>query len=155
MIVIDTFSSAAAFNHSRIVQLLLENGADPEAKDMLAMTPFLIAVTMGRNQSAKVLLDHGVEITATDSSLNSSLHLAISYRRAEMVKMLLERGKDKLLPLKDKNLSSVLHLAAGLEDSKVFSFRPHISSYVVTKYVDTKTKIQCQIKFVACNYLCL
>jgi len=126
MIVIDTFSSAAALNHSRIVQLLLENGADPEAKDMLAMTPFLMAVTLGRSQSAKVLLDHGVEITATDSSLNSSLHLAISYRRAEMVKMLLERGKDELLSLKDKNLSTVLHLAAGLEDSTVFSFRRHI-----------------------------
>lgn len=125
MIMIDTFSRAAAFNHGRIVRLLLENGADPEAKDMLAMTPFLMAVTLGASQSAKVLLDHGVDITATDSSLNSCLHLAISYRRVEMVKMLLEKGKEKLLPLKDKNLRSVLHLAAGLEDSKV-SFRPHI-----------------------------
>ena len=119
---IDTFSRAAAFNHGQIVELLLENGADPEAKDMLAMTPFLIAATLGASQSAKVLLDHGVDITATDSSLNSCLHLAISYRRIEMVKMLLERGRNKLLPLKDKNLSTVLHLAAGLEDSKVSFF---------------------------------
>ena len=118
----DTFSSAAAFNHGRIVELLLENGADPEAKDILAMTPFLMAATLGASQSARVLLDHGVDITATDSSLNSCLHLAISYRRVEMVKLLLERGKDKLLPLKDKNLSTVLHLAAGLEDSKVSFF---------------------------------
>ena len=119
---IDTFSRAAAFNHGQIVELLLENGADPEAKDMLAMTPFLIAATLGASQSAKVLLDQGVDITATDSSLNSCLHLAISYRRIEMVKMLLERGRNKLLPLKDKNLSTVLHLAAGLEDSKVSFF---------------------------------
>ena len=119
---IDIFSSAAAFNHGRIAELLLENGADPEAKDMLAMTPLLMAVTMGGNQSAKVLLDHGADITATDSSLNSCLHLAISFCRVEMVKMLLERGKDKLLPLKDKNLSTVLHLAAGLQDSKVYFF---------------------------------
>ena len=118
----DTFSSAAAFNHGRIVELLLENGADPEAKDMLAMTPFLMAATLGASQSAKVLLDHGVDITATDSSLNSCIHLAISYRRVEMVKLLLERGKDKLLTLKDKNLSTVLHLAAGQEDSKVSFF---------------------------------
>lgn len=122
MTMIDTFSRAAAFNHGQIVELLLENGADPEAKDMLAMTPFLIAATLGASQSAKVLLDHGVDITATDSSLNSCLHLAISYRRIEMVKMLLERGRNKLLPLKDKNLSTVLHLAAGLEDSKVSFF---------------------------------
>ena len=122
MIMIDAFSRAAAFNRGRIVELLLENGADPEARDMLAMTPFLMAVTLGASQSAKVLLDHGVDITATDSSLNSCLHLAVSYRRVEMVKMLLERGRDKLLPLKDKNLSTVLHLAAGLEDSKVSFF---------------------------------
>lgn len=115
----DTVLSAAAFNHGRIVELLLENGADPEAKDVLAMTPFLIAVTLDGRQSAKVLLDHGAEIAATDSSLNSCLHLAISHCKTEMVKMLLERGNDKLLPLKDKNLSTALHLAAGLEESKV------------------------------------
>ncbi|KAJ7385769.1 hypothetical protein OS493_013803 [Desmophyllum pertusum] len=43
--------TAAAFNNDRIVKLLLENGADPEAKDNLAMTPFLNAVTNGANQS--------------------------------------------------------------------------------------------------------
>ena len=114
------FLSAAAFNHSRIVELLLENGADPEAKDMLAMTPFLMAVTQGGSQSTKVLLDHGADITATDSSLNSCLHLAIMYMRAEIVKMLLERDTDKvLLQSKDHDLRSVFHLAAGLENSEV------------------------------------
>jgi len=98
----------------------LENGADPEAKDMLAMTPFLMAVTLGGSQSAKILLDHGADITATDSSLNSCLHLAIKYKRAEMVKMLLERDTDQMLILsKDKDLRSVFHLAAGLENSEV------------------------------------
>ena len=99
----------------------MENGADPEAKDLLSMTPFLIAVTLGASQSVKVLLDHGAEITATDSSLNSCLHLAINNSRAEIVKMLLERDKDKVSQLKDKDLKTVFHLAAGLEDSKVFS----------------------------------
>ena len=113
-------SSAAAFNHGRIVELLLENGADLEAKDTLWMTPFLIAVTHGANQSVKVLLDHGAEITATDASLNSCLHLAIMYRKPEIVRILTERDTDKVLLLKDKDLQTVFHLAAGLEDSKVF-----------------------------------
>ena len=87
---------------------------------MLAMTPFLMAVTMGGNQSAKVLLDHGADITATDSSLNSCLHLAIMYERAEVVKMLLERDTDLvLIQSKDKDQRSVFHLAAGLENSQV------------------------------------
>ena len=118
---IPTFHSAAAYNHGRIVELLLENGADPEAKEMLSMTPFLIAVTLGASQSVKVLLDHGAAMTATDSSLNSCLHLAVNYRRAEIVKMLLERDKYKVSELKDKDLKTVFHLAARLEDSKVFS----------------------------------
>ena len=115
-----TFPSAAAFNRSRIVQLLLENGADMEAKDMLAMTPFLMAVTMGGSESAKVLLDHGAAITAIDSSLNSCLHLAVMYERVEIVKVLLERDTDKvLIQSKDKDLRSVFHVAAGLENSEV------------------------------------
>ncbi|KAL9969339.1 hypothetical protein ACROYT_G021543 [Oculina patagonica] len=111
--------SAAAFNRDQIVELLLENGADPEAKDMLGMTPFLLAVTLGASQSVKVLLDHGAKITATDSLLNSCLHLAIHYGKAEMVKMLLKRDEDKVSQFKDKDLKTVFHLAAGLEDSKI------------------------------------
>ena len=89
---------------------------------MLSMTPFLAAVTLGATESANILLDYGADITARDSSLNSCLHLAINYRRPEMVKMLLQRGKDKLSQLKDKDLKTVFHLAAGLEDSKVIIF---------------------------------
>ena len=108
----------------------MENGADLEAKDMLAMTPFLIAVTLEASQSAKVLLDHGADITATDSSLNSCLHLAVNYRKAEMVKMILERDKDKVLLLKEKHLKTAIHLAAGLEDAKVSIFRPHLCQFL-------------------------
>ena len=91
-----------------------------EAKDMLAMTPFLMAVTMGGSESAKVLLDHGADITAIDSSLNSCLHLAVMYERAEIVKVLLERDTDKsLIQSKDKDLRSVFHSAAGLKNSEV------------------------------------
>ena len=98
---------------------------------MLSMTPFLIAVTLGASQSVKVLLDHGAEMTATDSSLNSCLHLAVNYRKAEMVKMLLERDKNEVFPLKDQHLKTALHLAAGLEDSKVSVFQYLYSGHFV------------------------
>lgn len=84
------------------------------------MTPLLLAVTNGSVEAAKLLLERGVEITATDSSLNSVLHWAIKYRNPEMVKVLLEMDKDCVLrETKDKDLKTVLHLAAGLESSKV------------------------------------
>ena len=127
MLTIVTFvqfiSSAAAYNHGRIVEVLLESGADPEAKDMMQMTPLLIAVTGGAVEAAKRLLDYGVDIKATDSSLNSCLHQAINYRRPEMVTLLLEKDKDRdLIEMKDKDMKTVIHLAAGLETSKVFLF---------------------------------
>ena len=113
--------SAAAFNHGRIVEILLDSGADLEAKDVLEMTPLLMAVTHGMVEAAKLLLERGADIRATDSSLNSALHLAILYRRPEMVKLLLEMDGDcVLLQMKDKDVKTVLHLAAGLETSEVF-----------------------------------
>ena len=125
LIIIQLTSSAAAFNHSRIVEILLESGADLEAKDMLEMTPLLMAVTHGAVQAAKLLVDHGADTTATDSSLNSALHLAIMYRKPEMVKALLEMDNDRVLvQMKDKDLKTVLHLACGLETSQVFNNYP-------------------------------
>ena len=99
---------------------------------MLSMTPFLFAVTLGASESVKVLLDNGADITATDSLLNSCLHLAVDYRKEEMVKMLLERDKDKVLPLKDNQLRTAVHLAAGLEDSKVSL---HVFQYFQPAYL--------------------
>ena len=121
LILVQLIFSAAAFNHSRIVDILLESGADLEAKDMLEMTPLLMAVTHGSVQAVKLLVDQGADLTATDSSLNSALHLAIMYRKPEMVKALLEMDSDKVLvQMKDKDLKTVLHLACGLETCEVF-----------------------------------
>ena len=84
------------------------------------MTPLLMAVTHGTVEAAKLLLERGADITATDSSLNSALHLAILYRRPEMVKLLLAMDNDcVLLRMKDKDVKTVLHLAAGLETCEV------------------------------------
>ena len=135
LIIIQLTSSAAAFNHSRIVEILLESGADLEAKDMLEMTPLLMAVTHGAVQAAKLLVDHGADTTATDSSLNSALHLAIMYRKPEMVKALLEMDNDRVLvQMKDKDLKTVLHLACGLETSQVFNNYPPKGELKIDEY---------------------
>ena len=127
------FASAATFNHSRIVEILLESGADPEAKDELEMTPLLMAVTRGAVETAKLLLDRGVDITANDSSLNSALHLAIVYGRPEMVKLLLEMDKDGVLVrMRDKDMKTITHLAAGLDTSKVLL--PFVRKYSVIEF---------------------
>ena len=99
----------------------MENGADLEAKDQLSMTPFLLAVSHGACHTVKALLDRGADISTVDSSLNSCLHLAVIFNRAEIVQQLLKRDGDKLIKCKDKDLKTVFHLAAVLEDPKVLT----------------------------------
>ena len=114
--------SAATFNNCRIVELLLDSGADPEAFDINGMTPYLLSVTHGSLDAVRLLLERGVNITATDAVMDSALHLAIQYRKPEMVKMLLEMDKDHvLIKMKDNYLRNAGHLAAGLETSEVYN----------------------------------
>ena len=113
--------SAATFNNCRIVELLLDSGADLEAIDINGMTPYLVSVTHGSLDAVRLLLERGVNITAADAAMNSALHLAIQYRKPEMVKMLLQMDKDHvLIEMKDNYLRNAFHLAAGLETSEVY-----------------------------------
>ena len=108
---------------------MIERGADLEAKDILEMTPFLMAVTRGAVESAKMLVDHGADIFATDFSLNSAVHLAITCKKPEMLKSLIEVDKDRVLvQMKDKDKRNVLHLACGQDNSEVFIISLTLSS---------------------------
>lgn len=102
-----------------IAQILLENGACKETKDMMDLTPFLVAVIHGGKETAEMLLDQGANIMATDSVGNSGLHLAVQYSQVEMVRMLLARGKGKFMELRNNELQTVMHLAATHENTQV------------------------------------
>ena len=114
---------------------MIECGADLEAKDILEMTPFLMAVTRGAVESAKMLVDHGADIFATDFSLNSAVHLAITYKKPEMLKLLIEVDKDRVLvQMKDKDKRNVLHLACGQDNSEVF-FCYYFVNFVINLFL--------------------
>lgn len=102
-----------------IAQILIENGADREAKDIMDLTPFLIAVAFGAKETAEMLLDQGANTMATDSTCNSCLHLAVKHGQVEMVRMLLDRGKGQLMALRNNELKTVMHLAATKENTEV------------------------------------
>lgn len=110
---------AASFDRVKIAQILLDNGADKEAKDMMDLTPFLISVIHGAKETAEMLLDQGANIMAVDSVCNSCLHLAVKYKLADMVKMLLARGKEQVMELRNNELKTVMHIAASHEKKEV------------------------------------
>ena len=111
--------SAAQFNQKKVAEVLLENGAEIEAKNMMDMTPFLYAVVHGSKETAEMLLDRGADLMARDSRRNSALHLAVIQKRSEIFQMLLERSKGKLLELRNYDLESVIHVASCYEETEV------------------------------------
>ena len=97
----------------------MEKGADIEVKNMMDLTPFLIAVVNGAKEMATMLLEHGANLMAVDFEHSSCLHLAVTHRQVEMVQLLLQKGKEKLMELRRYDHKTVIHLAAACEDTEV------------------------------------
>ena len=81
-----------------VVRLLLDNGANANAKDNLFKTP-MHRVAGGNYQSqedgthiARLLLEHGAEINPHDVNRETPLHSASAFGRLEIARMLLEHA---------------------------------------------------------------
>ena len=85
---------AAFFGIKAIVQLLLEKGAEIEAKDNYGRTPLSWAAENGHEATVKLLLEKGAEIEAKDNYGRMPLSWATENGREATVKLLLEKGAD-------------------------------------------------------------
>ncbi len=91
--------------------LLLDLGANIEARDWLGLTALLYASSSGKLDAVQFLLSRGANINAADSYGHSVLHLAAKEESVETLKTLVSRGA-KLKSL-DKEGHNLLHLAAA------------------------------------------
>ncbi len=57
---------AAAMGHLEVARLLLERGADVNAKNKHGFTPLHFAAGIGHTDVAKLLLEHGADVNAKD-----------------------------------------------------------------------------------------
>lgn len=83
---------AVFLQNEAIVELLLEKGANIEAKDGQTLTPLLSAVHYGGEQMVKLLLEKGADIEAKDNNGQTPLSSAVHYRGEQIVKLLLRKG---------------------------------------------------------------
>jgi ankyrin repeat protein len=88
--------AAVAVGHEEMVRLLLEKGADVNAKgeDPAGQTPLHIAAQNGNERVVRILLDRGANIAAKYANGETALHRAAATGKENMVLLLLDRGVD-------------------------------------------------------------
>ena len=104
---------AAGNGKTNIVKLLLDKGANIEAKNIYGSTALIIAAYNGHADVVTLLLAKGANIEAKDNDGNTALaNVALSFGREDvnMVKLLLEKGAN--IDAKNKNGETALMLAA-------------------------------------------
>jgi len=102
-------SIAASKNFQSIAWLLLDWGADVNAKDRLEVTALHHAAGKGHEAIVHLLLERGANINAKDHSGMTALHHAAYHGHEAIVHLLLERGAD----INTKNL----HRHTSLRDA--------------------------------------
>lgn len=80
--------------HLRVVELLLDAGASPKAKDRRQVTPLMRAVAVGSGSLTELLLARGAAVNATDSQGWSAAHYAYAEGRKDVLDVLVAHGAD-------------------------------------------------------------
>jgi ankyrin repeat protein len=91
---------ALTFGRPDRIELLLENGADPNfefrppCRINAGGRPVHLAVIFSKPEVLKVLIKHGVDVNAKDGAGLTALHYVVLGRGPELARLLLEAGAD-------------------------------------------------------------
>ncbi|XP_019848978.1 PREDICTED: E3 ubiquitin-protein ligase MIB2-like [Amphimedon queenslandica] len=94
-------------------QLLIDNGADVNARSKRGMTALNLSAIKGHTSILKVLIrDQNIDLSAADSEGNTPLHCAVLAQKLEAIVLLLDAGGDPSLV--NFRLFTPLHEAARI-----------------------------------------
>jgi ankyrin repeat protein len=79
-------------------KLLLDHGANVNARAASGLTPVLLVVRHSFSKSLDLLLEHGADVNIRDNGDNTPLHYAIEYGLSPVVEKLLVAGADPNAP---------------------------------------------------------
>jgi ankyrin repeat protein len=100
---------AARRGHGDLVELLLNAGAEINAKGHFGSTALMIAAEHGRKDMVELLLNAGADVHAKTEYGSTALTKAVEHDQEEIVELLLDRGAD--IHGKSKTGSTLLMLA--------------------------------------------
>ncbi|XP_062988968.1 poly [ADP-ribose] polymerase tankyrase-2 [Elgaria multicarinata webbii] len=116
---------AAGYNRIKIVQRLLQHGADVHAKDKGDLVPLHNACSYGHYEVTELLVKHGACVNAMDLWQFTPLHEAASKNRVEVCSLLLSYGADPTL-LNCHNKSTIdLAPTPQLKERLAYEFKGH------------------------------
>lgn len=105
---------AAAGGHAAVVKLLVEAGADVNARDSSGKVPLMLMAEEGHAEAMEALLAAGrdvvVDLRDSNHTLLSALHLAAAAGHAACIRLLLSAGADATA--RDHQARTALHAAA-------------------------------------------
>ncbi|KAK6719619.1 hypothetical protein SNK05_002750 [Fusarium graminearum] len=114
---IAAMAEADAPRREKVVMLLLDKGANIEAKDRFGWTSLHCAAGSGDQEVVTLLLDKGANIKAQDNYGQTPLHRAARSRDQEVVTLLLDKGAN--IEAQDNDSQTPLHCAARSRDQEV------------------------------------
>ncbi len=120
-------------NPIKIIQWLLDRGANLNVRDDYEQTPLHLATRYERDEVAKALLDRGANLNVQDDFGFTPLHYAARNCNYEIVKVLLELGADA--NIKDNKNKKPFRYATDSELIKL------LKSYTASWYMRNKRKV--------------
>lgn len=86
---------AIAQRRPEILDILIQAGADLNARDEAGFTALQDAALSGNLDSVRILVDHGADVNAGDKATGATpLYMAATMGREQVVSLLLEKGAD-------------------------------------------------------------
>ena len=104
------------------LRLLIEKGADVNAKAKNGYTPLHFAAKAADPSLSKYLIDAGASINALDSKGNTPLHIASFFGNGKVVAFLLQVGANSSMTNAEGN--TAVALAKDEQTSKLFTLQP-------------------------------
>ena len=103
--------------HVEITRVLLEHGADREARDEHDYNPLEQAAEMGHVELVQVLLEYGADANARDKSGYTPLHFASEFVKPAVIRVLLKHGAD--VKAQNEDNKTPLHYAQEEEVARL------------------------------------
>jgi protein-serine/threonine kinase len=118
--------------HFDAVKILIENGANLEAKTTFGRTPLHLCSMRGQIDIIKILLENKANVSSVDKEFNTPVHYACEHGYLEIVKILLDFMPD--LTSKNNAGLTCIDVANNVEVRNLFEERDLINESTMSSF---------------------